>query len=81
MSEHISAAVCAALGRQLGLDATVISGQREDSLAQLGLDSHGLMRVLLDIEQQLGLTDIELPDDALESPATMIAGVVALCPE
>jgi acyl carrier protein len=43
----------------------------------LGLDSHGLLRVLLDIEQQLGLKDLDLPDDALVSPATMVTGVTA----
>ncbi len=77
MTERIAAAVYAALGRQLGIEATAIAASAQRSLEELGLDSHGLMRVLLDIEQQLQLTDLDLPDEALTSPAAMIAGVAA----
>jgi len=77
MTERIAAAVYAALGRQLGVEATVIAAAAQRSLEELGLDSHGLMRVLLDIEQQLELKDLDLPDEALTSPAAMIAGVAA----
>jgi len=77
MTERIADAVYAALGRQLGVEATAIAAAAQRSLEELGLDSHGLMRVLLDIEQQLELKDLDLPDEALTSPAAMIAGVAA----
>ena len=53
-----------------------LRAQSGESLDRLGLDSHGLMRVLLDIERELKLaTSLELPDEALENPATLAAGV------
>jgi acyl carrier protein len=56
-----------------------VRARPELGLDALGLDSHGLMRVLLDLERALGLpSGFELPDHALESPATMVAGVAAL---
>lgn len=77
MSEAIVATVYAALGRQLKLDVARIQAQAEESLDRLGLDSHGLMRVLLDIEKELKLPDsLDLPDDALENPRTLAEGVV-----
>ncbi|GDY11527.1 hypothetical protein LBMAG53_04040 [Planctomycetota bacterium] len=72
-------AVFAALGRQLRLDPAVLRQRQDESLERLGLDSQGLMRVLLDTERALGLAkSLELPDDALDSPRTLAAGVSAL---
>jgi acyl carrier protein len=77
MSDQISATVYAALGRQLKLDVERVRAMAGESLDGLGLDSHGLMRVLLDIERELKLaTSLELPDEALENPGTLVAGVV-----
>jgi acyl carrier protein len=77
MSDTIIAVVYAALGRQLKRDPATIKAQENTSLEQLGLDSHGLMRVLLDIEKELRLSaSLELADDALENPATLARGVV-----
>jgi acyl carrier protein len=76
-SAAIISVVYAALGRQLKQDAAKMKAQETVSLEQLGLDSHGLMRVLLDIEKELQLpTSLELPDEALENPATLARGVV-----
>jgi acyl carrier protein len=76
MSDRIADAVFAALARQLKLEGGVLRGRAQESLERLGLDSHGLMRVLLDVERELKLaTSLELPDDALESPATLVQGV------
>jgi acyl carrier protein len=78
MSDQIVAAVHAALGRQLKLNVEQICAKVTTSLDALGLDSHGLMRVLLDIERELKLpTSLDLPDEALESPQSLAAGVVA----
>ena len=76
MTEIIADTVYAALSRQLKIPATRLRIQSGESLERLGLDSHGLMRVLLDIERELKLsTSLELPDDALENPATLASGV------
>ena len=77
MSERIATAVFAALGRQLGQPAEAVQARANEGLDVLGLDSHGLMRVLLDIEQALGVSDLQLADDALATPASMVFGVVA----
>lgn len=77
MSQVIADTVYAALSRQLKVPAERLRAQSAESLDRLGLDSHGLMRVLLDIEREMKLsTSLELPDDALENPATLAAGVV-----
>ena len=76
MTESIAAAVYAALSRQLKVPAERLRAQSGESLERLGLDSHGLMRVLLDIERELKLsTSLELPDEALENPASLASGV------
>ncbi len=76
MAEPIVEAVYAALSRQLKVPAERLRAQSGESLDRLGLDSHGLMRVLLDLERVLNLpASLELPDDALENPATLAAGV------
>jgi acyl carrier protein len=78
MPDAISATVYAALSRQLRMKPEDLGRLQGESLERLGLDSHGLMRVLLDIERELKLpSSLELPDDALESPSTLAAGVVA----
>lgn len=77
MADRITDTVYAALARQLKVPVERLQAQSTDSLDRLGLDSHGLMRVLLDIERELKLaTSLELPDEALENPATLAAGVV-----
>ncbi len=78
MSDRIADAVYAALARQLGRDPAAVLADAERSLEELGLDSHGLMRVLLDIEGALGLSGLDLPDEALASPAAMVVGVAAV---
>ena len=79
MSDRITETVVAALARQLNLPAAELSARLGARLEDLGLDSHGLLRVLLDLERALGLpAGFELPDHALESPATMVAGVAAV---
>jgi acyl carrier protein len=76
MTESIADTVYEALSRQLKVPAERLRTQSNESLERLGLDSHGLMRVLLDIERVLKLsTSLELPDDALENPATLASGV------
>lgn len=76
MSERIADTVVAALSKQLNLPANEVRTRDGDSLENLGLDSHGLLRVLIEIERALALPkSLNLPDDALESPRTLIAGV------
>lgn len=73
---RIDDAVTAALAAQLALAPEAVEAER--SLEDLGLDSHGLMRVLLAIEEALGLDqELELPDEALDTPTTLAAGVAA----
>lgn len=78
----IADAVYRALAKQLNLPEAELRARAADGLDALGLDSHGLMRVLLEIEQALGLAtgSLELSDQALESPQTMVAGVAAARP-
>jgi acyl carrier protein len=78
VTDHIATAVFAALSRQLRVPDAELRRQGSETLERLGLDSHGLMRVLLDIERELKLpASLDLPDDALENPATLVRGVVA----
>lgn len=73
---EIDAAVRASLAQHLGLPEAEVEPDR--SLEELGLDSHGLMRVLMVIEQRLGLErELELDDEALATPASLAAGVAA----
>ncbi len=79
MSAAVSTTVYAALARQLRMAPAELMRLQGESLDRLGLDSHGLMRVLLEIERELKLPhSLELPDEALENPATLAAGVVAV---
>lgn len=74
----VADAVYAALSRQLQLAPDDLRRREGEPLDRLGLDSHGLMRVLLDIERALALpTSLELGDEALATPATLVAGVSA----
>jgi hypothetical protein len=76
MSDAISDAVFAALAIQLQMEPQEIVRRQREALDRLGLDSHGLMRVLLEIERRLRLpAGLEVDDAALESPATLAAGV------
>ncbi len=76
---HISDAVFGALARQLNLSGDDIVRRAGDGLDAMGLDSHGLLRVLLEIERRLGLAaSLDLPDSALENPTTLAAGVAAV---
>jgi acyl carrier protein len=79
MSEPVEDAVYAALARHLRSDAAAIRASREAPLEDLGLDSHSLLRVLLDIERALGLGhSLELPDEGLASPAAMAGAIAAV---
>ncbi len=72
-------AVYGALAKQLNLTSEDLARRAGDGLDAMGLDSHGLLRVLLEIERRLGLAaSLDLPDSALESPATLAAGVAAV---
>jgi hypothetical protein len=74
----VTAAVYAALSRQLQLPLAELERRSQEGLDRLGLDSHGLMRVLLDIERALRLpTSLQLDDAALATPASLAAGVTA----
>lgn len=75
MSDDLADRVFAALGQQLGLAPATIANRRGEGLEALGLDSHGLMRVLLALEEVLGVSDLEVDDDALETPDTLVAGI------
>jgi acyl carrier protein len=76
MSEQIAQTVVAALAKQLNLPANQVRARESDRLEDLGLDSHGLLRVLIEVERSLALaSSLNLPDEALESPRTLIAGV------
>ena len=81
-SAPVADAVFRALAKQLNLPEAQLRARANDGLDALGLDSHGLMRVLLEIEQALGLPtgSLDLPDQALESPQTMVDGVAAARP-
>jgi hypothetical protein len=78
MTDAIADAVFAALGSQLGLPADEVARRRGEGLDRLGLDSHGLMRVLLEVEKALRLPTLDLADAALASPETLAAGVAAV---
>ncbi len=79
MSDPIAEAVIAALARQLNLPVAQLAARLSAKLEDLGLDSHGLLRVLLEIEKTLALPEsLDLPDAALESPRTLIDGVAAV---
>ncbi len=78
MTDAVTVAVFAALARQLQMPEDQLVLHQREGLDRLGLDSHGLMRVLLDIERALGLSSsLELDDAALENPETLVAGVLA----
>ncbi|MDA3960348.1 MAG: acyl carrier protein [Planctomycetota bacterium] len=78
MAEKIERVVYQSLAAQLGVAVTDLEASADRSLEELGLDSHGLMRVLLVIEQGLGLsTELDLDDEYLESPRSLCAGVAA----
>ena len=77
MRTRIVLTVQTALAEQLGLTLDELIVRTDDGLDRMGLDSHGLMRVLLEIEKALDLqVPLELADEALSTPATLIAGVV-----
>jgi acyl carrier protein len=78
MMTPVAVAVHAALARQLKVAPAIVAQRSSDGLDRLGLDSQGLMRVLLDVERALALAKpLELPDEALENPATLVAGIEA----
>lgn len=67
------------MSEQVGLTVDELVARTDESLDRLGLDSHGLMRVLLEIERALDLkVPLELADEALSTPTTLIAGVVEI---
>ena len=77
MSKNVAAVVMRVLAEQLRFSGEELDRRRDEGLDRLGLDSHGLMRVLLDIERALELTQsLEVEDEALGTPATLVAGVL-----
>ena len=79
MRTRIAHTVQTALAEQLGLTVDELVVRTDDSLERLGLDSHGLMRVLLEIEKALNLqVPLELADETLSTPTTLIAGVIGI---
>jgi acyl carrier protein len=75
----IAQVVFHALSAQLSLTPEQVSQRAQEDLGALGLDSHGLMRVLLEIEKALGLArSLELDDAALATPQSMLDGVRAV---
>jgi acyl carrier protein len=75
---QIADIVLGALARQLQVPVEELAGRQQEALDRLGLDSHGLMRVLLDIERALKLpASLQLDDAALATPATLVAGVAS----
>jgi len=70
-------AVYRALARQLGCAREELAQSADSDLETLGLDSQGLLRVLLDIEPALGLDELDLPDEAYATPATLARAVAA----
>jgi acyl carrier protein len=72
MTESVEATVFAVLAQRLGLEAAAVRRRADEPLERLGLDSHGLLRVLIDVERALGLSAAIEPDDAaLASPAAL----------
>lgn len=72
----VAQAVYTALSKQLSLAVEQVRSRQNESLERLGLDSHGLLRVLVEVERDLALEkSLDLPDEALESPATLVSGV------
>ncbi len=79
MRTRIASTVLTALAEQVGLTVDDLAVRTDDRLDSLGLDSHGLMRVLLDIERALDLqVPLDLADEALNTPTTLIAGVTGV---
>ena len=77
MPKNVSEVVMSVLAGQLRMAGEELARRRDEGLDQLGLDSHGLMRVLLEIERALELTSsLEVDDEALSTPATLVAGVL-----
>jgi acyl carrier protein len=77
MPKNVLEVVMSVLAGQLRMAGEELARRRDEGLDQLGLDSHGLMRVLLDIERALELTSsLEVDDEALSTPATLVAGVL-----
>jgi len=78
VSERVAEAVFSALGRHLGMPGEVIQSRANEGLEVLGFDRQSLMQVLLDIERELGMAGLEVDDDALATPASLVLGVVAV---
>ncbi len=70
--DAVATTVFTALSGLLGLDAR---SRANDDLATLGLDSQGLLRLLLEVERALGLPPLDLPDAAFTSPATLVTAI------
>jgi len=76
--QRVTTTVREALARQLGLSPAAVAEADTTSLDELGLDSHGLMRVLLAVEDTLALErELDLPDEALDTPQSLCDGVRA----
>jgi len=70
------------LARQLGMAEEALRASAERDLEELGLDSHGLLRVLLDVEADCELPEhLDLEDAELATPTTLAAAVERRCAE
>lgn len=79
MTESVESAVYTVLAKRLGLDAAEVRRRSAEPLERLGLDSHGLLRALIEIERALKLPVAIEPDDvALASPAALARFVSTL---
>ncbi|TVR42840.1 MAG: hypothetical protein EA402_10850 [Planctomycetota bacterium] len=62
------------LARSLGMELVQLEQRLDEDLEQLGLDSHGLMRCTLEVEAALGVDELSLADEALETPRSLVQG-------
>ncbi len=74
LEDSVATVVFTALSSLVGVD---VRDRPDEDLAVLGLDSQGLLRLLLEVERALGLPPLDLPDAAFTSPATLVAAIRA----
>ena len=72
---HITNLIRLHLAQALSCSVDELDGSLDADLEQLGMDSHNLMRCLLDVEAACGVSDLSLPDEALETPRSFMAGL------
>lgn len=78
ISTRVAAIVHRELATQLDLTPEAVAESDQD-LEDLGLDSHGLMTVLLSVERAFDLQEsLDVPDEGLESPAALVDAISRL---